>query len=449
MDTVRNSVFYHIYPLGFTASPFHNHGGEPVARLDKIADIIPVIKDLGVNALYLGPVFESSTHGYDTVDYFTVDRRLGTNDDLARLSEKLSRAGIRLVLDGVFNHTGREHSAFRDVREKGGHSPYASWYHIDTGRGSPCGDPFNYQCWQGHTSLPRLNWHNPEVQEHIAQAVRMWAGSFGVSGLRLDAADALDGIALAELRKTADSISPDFWLLGEVIHGDYRNWANSGALHSVTNYEAYKGLWSSLNDRNYFEIAYALRRQSGQGGLYAGLSLYNFTENHDVNRAASLLKDPAHLFVLYGLLFTMPGIPSIYYGGEYGVGGMKENGSDAPLRPSLDYQMLSSNPPVPGLREAVRRFAALRNELEALRAGGYREILVAPEQFVFARECAGSKAICALNSSDKAVTVEIRGLPDGKWRDALSGSDVFQSGGGKMYVELHPRWLRVLTPVYS
>ncbi len=325
------AVFYHIYPLGLCGAPQRNDfSTPPVARLERLLPWLDHIQSLGANALYLGPLFESSAHGYDTADYYHLDRRLGSDATLADLSREVHARRLRLVLDGVFNHVGRHFWAFRDVQARGQSSPYCDWFaNLRFGERSPFGDPFSYESWSGHYSLVRLNLGSPAVREHLFGAVASWVRDFAIDGLRLDTADILDFDFMRALRAVCRGLKTDFWLMGEVIHGDYCRWANPEMLDSVTNYECYKGLYSSLNDANYHEIAYALQRQAGVGGIYQGLKLYNFADNHDVTRVSSQLQSAAHLYPLYALLFSMPGMPSIYYGSEFGLLGEKNDHSDA------------------------------------------------------------------------------------------------------------------------
>jgi glycosidase len=242
-----------------------------------------------------------------------VDRRLGTNQTLSGLVAGLHQEGMRVILDGVFNHVGRDFWAFRDVLERGEVSPYREWFSgLSFGKTSPLGDPFSYEGWNGHYNLVKLNLRNPAVREHLFGAVKAWMEEFGIDGLRLDAADHVEREFLMALARHCRGLRANFWLMGEVVHGDYRKWVNGEMLDSVTNYECYKGLYSSHVDRNYFEIAYALHRQFGENGLYRHFPLYAFADNHDVNRVASNLSNPMDLFPLYCLLLTMPGVPSIY-----------------------------------------------------------------------------------------------------------------------------------------
>ncbi|HVN63769.1 MAG TPA: alpha-amylase family glycosyl hydrolase, partial [Candidatus Binataceae bacterium] len=347
-----DAIFYHLFPLGCLGAPERNpFSGPPANRLAKLGGWIEHIEELGANALMLGPVFESSAHGYDIADFFTVDRRLGDETALTAFSRELHRRGIRLVFDGVFHHTGRDFWAFRDIVERGRASQYCDWYFLDFAHRSPFGEPFHYQGWAGNYDLVKLNLENPAVREHLLGAVFSWIERFDIDGLRIDAADSVDKDFQRALAAHCRALKPDFWLMGEVVRGDYRDWANPEMLDSTTNYVAYKGLWSSHNDRNYFEIAHTLNREFGAEGIYRDIRLYNFVDNHDVTRAASVLKDPAYLYPLYALLFTIPGLPSIYYGSEWGIEGRKRKDTDAPLRPALDPKAACGSAPHPELAE--------------------------------------------------------------------------------------------------
>ena len=401
----EQALFYHIYPLGFCGAPAANDfHSQPVSRLDKVGDWLDHIQGMGLNAIYLGPLFESTSHGYDTADYYTVDRRLGTNEDLANLSRDMHKRGMHLILDGVFNHVGRDFWAFKDVIVNGEASRYKDWFsNLRFGQSSPYNDPFSYESWNGHFNLVKLNLDNPEVKDHLFNAVAMWIRDFGIDGLRLDTADCLNMQFIRELSAFCRGIRPDFWMMGEVIHGDYRQWVNPKALDSVTNYEAYKGLYSSHNDGNYFEIAYSLNRQFGDGGIYEDLLLYSFADNHDVDRVASSLKDASHLMPLYTILFTMPGIPSIYYGSEWGITGSKEKGGDAALRPELDLADLQNNPGKENLVPWIKSLIDLRKRSQALHSGKYRQVLVDHRQFAFARYTDEEVVLVCVNSDEKPM----------------------------------------------
>jgi glycosidase len=346
----------------------------------------------------------------------------------------------------VFHHVGRDHGAFRDLQQNGWNSPYRDWFFTNFDQKSPCGDPFWYEGWNGHYNLVKLNLKNDAVKKHLFDAVGVWMDQFGVDGLRLDAADAIDKNFFNELRTYCKAKREDFWLMGEVIHGFYRDWVNPQRLDSVTNYECYKGLWSSLNDANYFEIAYALNRQFGRDGIYKDLPLYNFVDNHDVDRVASILKENAYLYPLYILLFTMPGVPSVYYGSEWGITGKKGKGTDAPLRPALDLNSIHPSKTQSDLFAAICKLIALRNEMSVLREGSYRSLLTNARQYAFLREKEGRAVIVALNSATESVTLEVNvPLANGTTLvDRLNGNERFQVHKGMVKMLLYPTWGRIL-----
>ena len=440
-----DSVFYHVYPLGLCGAPARNDfDAQPVERLDQLTGWLGHIRCLGCNALYLGPLFESTAHGYDTADYWHLDRRLDTDETLRRFVAASHGAGIRVVLDGVFNHVGRDFWAFRDVQANGQGSAYRDWFaglRFD-GR-SPYSDSFAYEGWHGHFDLVKLNLGNPAVREHLFGAVESWIRDFDIDGLRLDAADVVDLDFQRALAELCRRLKPDFWLLGEIVHGDYRRWANPLTLDSVTNYEAYKGLYSSLADHNYFEIAYALNRQFGPSGMYAGLPLYNFVDNHDQDRVANLLGDARLLNPLYLLLLTIPGVPSIYYGSEWGLLGARKPGDDSPVRPALDLATAASLGTEPELAGVIARLAGIRAELPSLRHGAYRQLYVAHEQLAFAREGGGATVVVMINASDRAAEVVVPAPRNGVWTDALTGGSV-TAAGGNLTAEVGPFWGRIL-----
>jgi cyclomaltodextrinase len=445
----NDAVFYHIYPLGLCGAPPRNDFDSLIVpRLAQLVDWIDHLKGLHVNALYLGPVFESTAHGYDTADYFRVDRRLGHNETLSQVVSALHREGIRVILDGVFNHVGRDFWAFRDVQAHQQRSAYRDWFAgLCFGGRTPHGDPFTYESWNGHYDLVKLNLCHPEVRGHLFEAIQMWIREFDIDGLRLDVADCLDIAFQRELAAFCRGLRPDFWLMGEVVHGDYRRWANGETLDSVTNYECYKGLYSSHVDGNYYEIAYALNRQFGENGLYRGLPLYNFADNHDVDRVTSRLRNPAHLYPLYCLLFTMPGVPSIYYGSEWGIEGRRNGDDDRPLRPRLDLGELRRTSPQPNLVAAIRRLAAIRHRSPALRVGSYRQLSISHEQLAFARQVEDEQVVVLVNGSAEAARFELA-IPaaDGNALvDLLNPGESFQVAGGRAEIDgVPPHWARIL-----
>ncbi len=397
----EKAVFYHMYPLGMTGSPFHNNDTAVTRRFEELNRWIPHMKNLGCTAVYIGPLFESSSHGYDTRDYKLTDRRLGTNDDFILFVKLCHEAGIKVVVDGVFNHTGREFFAFRDIQRYRQNSRYCDWYkNVNFGWGSPKGDPFSYEAWQGHYELPCLDYYNPEVRHYMIDVIQYWINTFDIDGIRLDCANVLDFQFMKEMRYHTSRMKQDFWLMGEVIHGDYSRWVNQEMLHSVTNYELHKSLYSGLNDHNFFEIAHNVRRLEN-----IGRSLYTFLDNHDENRIASKLNRKTHLALAYMLLFTLPGIPSIYYGSEWGIEGMRTWDSDKALRPSITMaEGLKKNNE---LTSMIRKLAHIHTAEPEFHNGRYQELLLTNRQYAYARHAEHSMAVTIANNDDAPAVIHV------------------------------------------
>lgn len=400
---VNESIFYHIYPLGLTGAPRYNEGEKTAgSRILKIIDWIPHVKEMGVNAVYFGPIFQSIAHGYDTSNYYETDSRLGSKEDFKLVFQKLHENDIKVILDGVFNHVGRGFWAFNDLQHNLEQSKYKDWFsNVNFSYHSPAGDKFSYDMWAGNADLVKLNLKNDAVVNHLLDAVGMWIEELGIDGLRLDAADCVDIEFFKKLRRFTKEKQSDFWLMGEIIHGDYRKWANEEVLDSVTNYECWKGMYSSHNDKNYFEIAYALKRQFGDGGIYKNLCLYNFLDNHDVNRIASLLKNTQHLENVYTMMYTIPGVPSIYYGSEWGITGEKTSGADADLPVRQPIQLSKMEHADKGLIEHIKMLAQIRHSSKALQYGSYEEVMVTNEQFAFARKYGSDIKVIVFNCSEE------------------------------------------------
>ncbi|MCM1498823.1 MAG: alpha-amylase family glycosyl hydrolase [Clostridium sp.] len=392
------SVFYQIYPLGFCGAPFENDGKQE-SRILKVIDWIPHIGKLGANAIYFSPVFESDTHGYNTRDYTKIDCRLGTNEDFQRVCNELHQAGIKVVLDGVFNHVGRGFWAFQDVLQNREGSQYRDWFHIDFGGNSNYNDGLWYEGWEGNYDLVKLNLRNEEVIQHIFNAVKGWIEQFDIDGLRLDVAYCLDRDFLKRLRQFTDSQKEDFYLVGETLHGDYNQWMNDEMCHSVTNYECYKGLYSSFNSMNMFEICHSLARQFGPENwtLYKGRHLLSFVDNHDVTRIASNLTNEKHLPLIYAMAFGMPGIPCVYYGSEWGAKAHKNEGDPA-LRACFE------EPEFGELAEWISKLAEAKKNSKALNYGNYRNVVLTNHQCIIERKCDDERVLVAINASDQPYT---------------------------------------------
>ena len=429
-----DAIFYHIYPLGLLGAPKRNACSEPVPRLHELRPWIGHIRALGCSALYIGPLFESVGHGYETTDYRKLDSRLGTNGDLREFVAACHAAGLRVVLDAVFNHSGRDFFAFRDLREKRESSPFRDWYcGVNFWGNDSYNDGFSYESWGGYEELPRLNLRNPAVRDYHLETVRFWVREFDIDGLRLDAADVLDFDFMRALRSLAEEVKPEFWLMGEVIHGEYSRWVNGQTLHSVTDYALHKALWSGHNEQNYFEIAHTVDRSLRMaGGSFERFRLYSFADNHDVERIYTRLHCKAHFVPVHILLFTLPGLPSIYYGSEWGIEGEKRRGgSDDAIRPALRLEEMEEN----ACSRLVAALGRTRRDCPALRRGSYRQLLLRNRQYAFARELPGERVLVAVNSDAAPAALELDA--EGCFVGALSGARV-SAADGKLRFELPP-----------
>ena len=417
-----NAVIYQIYPLGLCGAPRDNDGVQ-AHRIRKLLDWVAHIKKTGADTVLLNPLFESDRHGYDTRDYLTVDRRLGTEEDLRDVCDAFHKAGLRVMLDGVFNHVGRGFWAFADVQRKKWDSIYKDWFHISFDGNSNYNDGFWYEGWEGHYELVKLNLQNPAVVQCQFDAIRSWVERFDIDGLRLDVAYCLSEDYLRQLRAFTDGLKPDFVLMGETLHVDYNRWMGDQKCHSVTNYECYKGLWSSFNSMNLFEIGHSLQRQFGPEPwtLYKGKHLLSFLDNHDVTRIASMLNDPDHLLPAYGLLFGMPGVPALYYGSEWGIKGRKDQGDDA-LRPALEA------PEWNDLTDAIAAMAKARKASPALCSGSYRNVVLTNRQIIFERVWENERVLVAVNADSVPYTAHFDARA-GRATDLITGK-LHDFGGG-------------------
>jgi len=434
MAWFNEAVFYHIYPLGMTGAPKENSYSEPVSRLNTLLPWINHIKEIGCNAIYIGPLFESVGHGYETTDYKKLDSRLGTNEDLKNFVEECHKNGIRVILDGVFNHTGRDFFAFKDIKENRETSQYKDWYcNVNFWGNNSFNDGFSYENWGGYDLLVKLNQKNPAVINYICDVIRFWVKEFQIDGLRLDAADVMDFDYMKALRNVANEVKPDFWLMGEVIHGNYSRWANEGTLHSVTNYMLHKALYSAHNDHNYFEIAHTIKYVSGMVGN--NLSLYTFVDNHDVERIYTKLNNKSHFVPVHVMLYTLPGIPSIYYGSEFGIEGRKERGSDDSLRPALNYEdykdAIKTNP----CTKLISALGKIRQNTPALLYGDCKELELQTTHFAYERTLDGNSVIITVNNGDNSVNFNLACSNAKEYVGALSGEKVTVNNG-KIQVSL-------------
>ena len=419
------SVFYQIYPLGFCGAPFENDGVQ-THKIKKVEEWIPHMKKLGINAIYFSPVFESDTHGYNTRDYKKIDVRIGTNQDFKEVCQRLHENGIRVVLDGVFNHVGRGFYQFQDVLKNRENSPYLNWFHINLGGNSNYNDGLWYEGWEGNYDLVKLNLQNGEVVHHILDAVQYWIQEFDIDGLRLDVAYCLDENFVRTLRSFTTEKKPDFFLLGEMLHGDYNRLMNDSMLHSVTNYECYKGLYSSFNSMNMFEINHSLLRQFGPENwtLYKGKHLLSFVDNHDVTRVASILSNEKHLPLIYAMCFGMPGIPCVYYGSEWGTRADKSQGDPA-LRPCFEQPEWNE------LSEFISKLAEAKKNSEALNYGSFRSVLLTNHQCIFERASGHERVMVAINADEAPFTAHFD-AGCGMATDLITGQPHDFGGGSEL-----------------
>lgn len=420
------AVFYHIYPLGLTGAPKQNSYGEPVHRLNTLLPWIGHIKEIGCNAIYIGPLFESVGHGYETTDYKKLDTRLGTNEDLTHFVAECHKQGIRVILDGVFNHTGRDFFAFQDIKKNRENSQYKDWYcDVNFWGNNSYNDGFSYANWGGYDLLVKLNQRNPAVKDYICDVVRFWVSEFDIDGIRLDAADVMDFEYMKALRNVANEVKPDFWLMGEVIHGDYSRWANEGTLHSVTNYMLHKALYSAHNDHNYFEVAHTIQYVNNMVGK--NLKLYTFVDNHDVERIYTKLNNKAHFVPVHIMLYTLPGIPSLYYGSEFGMEGRKERNSDDSLRPALNYEDYKDAVRTNPCTQLIATLGKLHQNIKALCYGEYKQLQLQTTHFAYARILDGKSVIITVNNGDQEVAMNLEAgtmLQEPEYVGALTGKRV-------------------------
>ena len=401
----NKSVIYQIYPLGLCGTPRQNTV-EGVTdpqnpRINRLLTWLPHLEKMGIETVCFNPLFESDGHGYDTRDMRKLDQRLGSNEDLKRICNTYNDSGIRIMFDGVFNHVGRGFWAFQDVIQNKANSQYKDWFYIDFNGNSNYNDGFWYEGWEGHFDLVKLNLHNPAVIDHLLESVREWITEYKISGLRIDVAYTVEPEFLKRLRQHCLQIDPDFFLLGEMIHGDYKQIVNPEMCHSATNYECAKGLVSAFNNKNLFEIAHSLQRQFNPEpwALYQGENrLLSFVDNHDIERVATAINNKNYLPLVYTIMFSQPGIPAIYYGSEWGVEG-DTGEADWNLRPRFE------NPEWNGLTDFLERLIKIRKSSHALAYGGYKTIHLNNQQFLFERKSDEERIVIAVNMADQPETI--------------------------------------------
>ena len=423
-DWVQHAIWWHVYPLGFTgaereavpAVPGAQDQGAVRHRLPHLAGWLDYVVEMGASGLALGPVFASETHGYDTTDYYRIDPRLGDDADFDELVRQAHARGIRVLLDGVFNHTARSFTPFRRVLEQGPEAPEAGWFQLTWPEGAAPGTEPEYRDFEGHRHLVALNHEEPEVAAFVAGVMKHWLRR-GADGWRLDAAYAVPSSFWAGVLADVRSEFPDAYFVGEYIHGDYPAEVRNGTLDSVTQYELWKAVWSSLSEGNFYELSWTLERHNEFLDTFVP---FTFVGNHDVTRIASRLAPSGRLPHAVVLLLTLPGTPAIYYGDEQGYRGIKEDraGGDDDIRPLF--------PETPGRLSAAgeplyllhRELIGLRRRNAWVHSARTRVHVLTNEQLVYEVHKDDRSLVVALNLADTAATVEV---PSGI-RDVLAGA---------------------------
>ena len=394
-DWVRHAIWWHVYPLGFVgAFPAGTAPASDEHRLSRIVEWFDHAVRLGASGIALGPVFASRTHGYDTTDHYRIDPRLGDDGDFDHLVREAHQRGLRVLLDGVFNHVGTEFPRYRQALD--GDPEARHWFH---------GRPGRFHTFEGHPDLITLNHRNPEVADYVAAVMSHWL-SRGADGWRLDAAYAVPGEFWTQVLPRVRAGHPDAWFVAEVIHGDYPAFVAESGVDSVTQYELWKAIWSSLNDGNFHELDWALQRHNGFQDTFAPLT---FVGNHDVTRIASRLNRPQHLPHALVLLFTIGGVPSVYAGDEFGYTGVKEDraGGDDAVRPEFGSPADHGDLEILNLH---RYLIGLRRRHPWLHQARTTALVLDNTRYVYETRCGDDALIVALNLGDTPMTVPVSEL---------------------------------------
>jgi cyclomaltodextrinase / maltogenic alpha-amylase / neopullulanase len=415
---VRHAIWWHVYPLGFTGAEQTRDTGAPVHhRLGHLQSWLDYAVELGVSGLALGPIFASETHGYDTTDHFRIDPRLGDDADFDALVDAASRRGLRVMLDGVFNHVGRSHAAFRQVLDEGPVADTASWFRLrwprDAADWRPGTEP-EYDDFEGHHHLVALDHSSPAVVDHVAAVMNHWLDR-GAAAWRLDAAYTVPTQFWAQVADRVRARHPDAYLMGEVIHGDYAAFVRDGHLDAVTQYELWKAVWSSLNDHNFHELAHALGRHDE---FLTHFVPYTFLGNHDVTRIASRLDDQQYLAHALAVLTTVGGTPAVYAGDEHAFRGIKEDraGGDDAVRPPFPNTPADMSPLGAPVFAQHQELLGLRRRHPWLHAARTHVLDVSDEHIALASTAEDERIVTVLSTADHPHSVAAPGV-----RDMLAG----------------------------
>jgi len=409
-DWVRHAIWWHVYPLGFVgAFPADNPPTSAEHRLTRIVDWLDHAVELGASGIALGPVFASRTHGYDTTDHYRIDPRLGDDADFDRLVDEARRRGLRVLLDGVFNHVGTDFARYRAAIDSDD-SDAANWF---------VGRPGKFRNFEGHGDLITLNHRNPAVVDYVVDVMSHWLGR-GVDGWRLDAAYAVPETFWAEVLPRVRHAHPQAWFVAEVIHGDYAAFIEGSGVDSVTQYELWKAIWSSLNDSNFHELDWAMQRHNGFLDAFAPLT---FVGNHDVTRIASQLLRPEHLGHALVLLFTVGGVPTVYAGDEFAYRGVKEDraGGDDAVRPEFGSTPTDLDDSARDTLNLHRYLIGLRRRHPWLFEARTAALHLENRVLVYETRHRDDALIVALNLDDSAATLSVTELTGGA-AEVMAGS---------------------------
>ena len=403
---VASVLWWLVYPLGFTGADTtgaDRHGGN---GLDGIGAWLDYAADLGATGVALGPIFESSTHGYDTVDHYRVDTRLGGDAAFDRFVAAAHERGLRVLLDGVFNHVGRAFPMFERAVAGGPGTAAAAWFRLtwpENGNNVPA-----YATFEGHPDLVALDHDAPVVADYVADVMCHWLGR-GADGWRLDAAYAVPTAFWARVLARVRAAFPDAYFVGEVIHGDYTDFVGRSQLDAVTQYELWKAIWSCLNDRNFFELAWALDRHNLYLGSFCPLT---FVGNHDVTRLASRLADSRHLAHALVVLLTTGGTPTVYYGDEQGFLGVKEDraGGDDAVRPPFPATQVDLDPSGRSTYQLHQELISFRRQHSWLHTARTQVVALTNQQLVYDTTGGAHCLTVALNLAESEVSYNLEGM---------------------------------------
>jgi cyclomaltodextrinase len=399
---VQHAIWWQVYPLGFVgAFPADPPPAADEHRLDRVTEWLDHAVVLGASGVALGPLFASSTHGYDTTDHYAIDPRLGDDADFDRLVSEARSRGLRILLDGVFNHVGTAFPRYQEALEGGD----STWFR-QRGNG--------FQTFEGHDGLITLNHENPEVVDYVVDVMSHWLRR-GADGWRLDAAYAVPDRFWAQVLPRVRESFPDAWFVGEVIHGDYPAIVSASTFDSVTQYELWKATWSSLNDGNFHELDHALRRHDEFLDAFAPMT---FVGNHDVTRVASKLDDPRHLDHALVLLLTTGGVPSVYAGDEWAYRGVKEErvGGDDAVRPEFAPRPDEEQPLGQDVFRLHQHLIGLRRRNPWLHEARTSALHLTNRHYVFRTQAGDDALLVALNVDDAPLQMSLSELGIGSGR---------------------------------